>query len=90
MRELTEQEVGAVSGACCDYAAIAAGAAVIGLGIMIASTGGLAGIAVPIIMGAGTGMEIGAAAVSVGLSGFGGSLIGWGVTSDGGSEKKQE
>ncbi len=75
MRELTDLEVEQVSGGIeVNWMVFATGIAVIGLGVAIASTAGLAPVGVGIILGAGSFGEIGLGVVSVGLAG-GGSIL---------------
>ena len=77
MRELTDREVEQVSGGGgveVNWGMVTTGLAMIGLGVAIASTSGLAGVAVPLILGAGTGWEIGVGVAAVSLAG-GGSIL---------------
>ena len=48
---------------------------ILALGITIAATGGLAGIAVGMITGAGTAGEIGLAGLAAGMAGAGGATL---------------
>lgn len=58
---------------------VSVGIGLVALGVSIAATGGLAGIGVGIILGAGFGGEIGLAAAALGLAGAGGTTIGFGM-----------
>ena len=76
MRELSLNEVQSVAGGDIDWSMVGAAVAIVGLGVAIAATGGLAGIGVGIIAGAGTVGEIGVAATAVALAGAGGVVAG--------------
>ena len=83
MRELTDLEVEQVSGGGgveVNWGMVTTGLAMIGLGVAIASTSGLAGVAVPLILGAGTGWEIGVGVAAVSLAGGGSILSGRAVS----------
>ena len=87
MRELTDLEVEQVSGGVeMNWALFAGGLAMIGLGVAIAGTAGLATVPVGIILGAGTFGEIGVGVVSVGFAGAGGFVSGGAFSSEGGGE----
>jgi hypothetical protein len=78
IRELTAGELAEVSGADVTWGEIGIGIGLVGLGITIAATGGLA--AVPIaVFGAATGGELFLAGTALGLAGGGGFLIGAGL-----------
>ena len=76
MRELTLNEVEVVSGGDVDWGVVGTGAGLIGLGIAIAATGGLAGLGVGLIVGAGTFGEMAVAGAAVASAGLGGFAIG--------------
>jgi hypothetical protein len=78
MNVLTIDQVEDVS-AGVNWGAISAGVGIVALGLSIAATGGLAGIAIGVIAGAGTLGELGLAGVALGLSGVGGVAIGAGL-----------
>ena len=71
MRELTMDEVGEVDGA----GNISTGIGLIGLGVAFAVGAGIATLALPVALAASPII----AGVSVGLTGFGGGLIGTGI-----------
>ncbi|RWJ04872.1 MAG: hypothetical protein EOR25_29945 [Mesorhizobium sp.] len=77
MRELNLAEMDQVAGGI-EASTIAAGAGLIGLGLVIAGTGGLA--AIPIgLMGAATAGEMMLAGAAISAAGGGGWLIGTGL-----------
>jgi hypothetical protein len=88
MRDLTDREVEQVSGGGVEvnWGMLTTGLAMIGLGVAIASTSGLATVAVPLILGAGTFAEIGVGVVSVGFAGGGSILSGSAISFGGGNE----
>ncbi len=87
MRELTDLEVEQVSGGVeVNWGMFTTGLAIIGLGVAIASTSGLATLAVPLILGAGTGLEITVGVAAVGLAG-GGSILSGSAISFGGADE---
>lgn len=89
MRELTDLEVEQVSGGGVEvnWALFAGGLAMIGLGVAIAGTAGLATVPVGIILGAGTFGEIGVGVVSLGFAGAGGFVSGGAFSSEGGGRR---
>lgn len=92
MRELTDREVEQVSGSGgveIDWMMFTTGLALIGLGVTIAGTAGLAAIPVGVIAGAGMAGEITLAAAALGLTGGGGIVTG-SAFSFGGSEHHEE
>ncbi len=78
MHALTRGEVEQV-GAGITWQQVSAGLGILALGISIAATGGMAGIAIGVIAGAGTAGEIGLAGLAQGLAGAGGATIGGGL-----------
>jgi hypothetical protein len=80
MYALTEEQIDDVSGAI-NWAEVAMGCAIISLGVTFTVvSGGLGGIAVGVIAGAGTAGEIFVAASAVGLSALGGYVAGGAFT----------
>ena len=79
MRELKLTEMDEVSGGLEMAEGVMMGVALFGLGLAIVGTGGLAGLAVGVIWGAGTAGEIGVAAAGVALAGAGGAAAGAGI-----------
>lgn len=61
------------------YQTVALGFAIAAFAVSIAVTGGIAGVGLGIILGAGTAGEIGLAAAALGLAGWGGATIGDGI-----------
>lgn len=78
MQALTMDDVQDVGGGV-TWQQVSAGLGILALGITIAATGGMAGIAIGVIAGAGTAGEIGLAGLAVGLAGAGGTTIGFGM-----------
>lgn len=80
MYALTAEQIDEVSGAI-NWAEVGIGCAIISLGIAFTVvSGGLGGIAVGVIAGAGTAGEIMVAATAVGLSALGGYVAGGAFT----------
>jgi hypothetical protein len=80
MYALTEDQIEQVSGAV-NWAEVGIGCAIISLGIAFTvASGGLGGIALSVIAGAGTAGEIMVAASAVGLSALGGYVAGGAFT----------
>lgn len=78
MYALTEDQIEQVSGAI-NWSEVAAGATIISLGIAFTvASGGLGGLPVLAIVGAGTAGEIAVAASAVGLAALGGYAMGSG------------
>ena len=80
MYELSTLEIDQVSGAV-DWGTVAAGAALVGLGVAIVATGGLAAVPVA-VMGAAPAGELVVAGAAVAAAAGGGAAIGSGLVSD--------
>ena len=78
MKTLQENEVEAVGGAV-TWQQIGVGLGMVSLAVSIAATGGLGGLAVGLIVGAGYGTDLALALTAVGLAGGGGAMIGAGM-----------
>ena len=76
--ELTNQELMNIDGGI-NWGVVAAGAGIVGLGLAIAATGGLATVPVAVILGAGTAGEIAVAGAAVGCAAVGGYGMGTGL-----------
>ena len=66
LKELTMDEMMMVDGGKVNWNTVAAGFAIVGVGIAIAATGGLATVPIAVIAGAGTAGEIAVATVATG------------------------
>ena len=78
MHELSNQQAESV-GAGLTWAQIGVGLAIVGIGLSIAGTGGLGGLAIGVIFGAGAGADITLASTALALAGGGGLVIGNGI-----------
>lgn len=78
MRELNVMEIESVSGAV-DWEKVAVGAAIVGLGVAIVATAGLAAVPVA-VLGAATAGELVVAGAAVAAAAGGGAAIGSGLS----------
>lgn len=78
MQEVTMNDADAIGGGV-TWQQVSARLGMLALGITIAATGGLGGIAIGVIAGAGTAGELGLAGVALGLAGAGGFTLGGGL-----------
>ena len=79
MQVLNSVEMNEVAGGDWGWDAIGVGIAGVGLGLAIVATGGLGGIAVGVIWGAGTAGELLTAGAGIAAAGGGGAAIGYGM-----------
>ena len=90
MRELSEAEVEEVSGGEINYAALGAGIAMFGVGVLLASTAGIALAPAGLLFaGAGFSTEVVVGSVSLGLATGGGYLGGFAFVGGSGPEDEQ-
>ena len=81
IRELDLAEMERVAGGL-QATTIGVGIGIIGLGVAIAATGGLAAIPIGIIAGAGTAGEMLVAGAAIGAAAGGGALVGTGISAE--------